>query len=122
MSSLSEPTPLREIEPGLLVKFELDNAGASHKMRAARYIVRCAVEAGDVVPGRTTVIEKTGGNFGFGLLLACADIGVPVELAVGLSFSPLKRRFLEVSGATLIGIDKLRAGATPREVVDWHLG
>ncbi len=121
MSQLSERTPLREIEPGLLVKFELDKPGASHKVRAARHIVRCAVETGHIVPGQTTVIEKTGGNFGFGLILACSEIGVPVELAVGLSFSPLKRRFLEVSGATLIGVDRLQAGATPREVVEWHL-
>lgn len=120
-SAFSEQTPLREIEPGLLVKFELDIPGASHKVRAARHIVRCAVKTGQIVPGQTTVIEKTGGNFGFGLVLACSEIGVPVELAVGLSFSPLKRRFLEFSGATLIGIDRLQAGATPREVVEWHL-
>lgn len=114
-------TPLREIEPGLLIKFELDNPGASHKARAARYIIRGAVETGHIVPGQTTVIEKTGGNFGFGLVLACAEIGVPVELAVGLSFSPLKRRLLELSGASLIGIDRLQAGATPREVIEWNL-
>ena len=117
----SEWTPLREIEPGLLIKFEIDNPGASHKVRAARHIVRVAMEAGHIVPRKTTVIEKTGGNFGLGLLLACSEIGVPVELAVGLSFSPLKRRLLEFSGATLIGIDQLQAGATPREVVEWHL-
>lgn len=119
--SLSPCTPLREIEPGLLVKFELDNPGASHKVRAARYIIRGAVKAGHIVRGKTTVIEKTGGNFGFGLVLACAEIGVPVELAIGLSFSPLKRRLLEYSGAALIGIDRLQAGATPREVIEWHL-
>ncbi len=117
----TECTPLREIEPGLLIKFEIDNPGSSHKVRAARRIVQCGVKAGHIVPGKTTVIEKTGGNFGFGLALACSEIGVPVELAVGLSFSPLKRRFLEFSGATLIGIDRLQAGATPREVVEWHL-
>lgn len=48
----SEWTPLREIEPGLLIKFEIDNPGASHKVRAARHIVRVAMEAGHIVPGR----------------------------------------------------------------------
>jgi cysteine synthase len=114
-------TPMVEIEPGLLIKFEIDNPGASHKVRAARYIIRQAVENNEIIPRETTVIEKTGGNFGFGLLLACAEIGVPVELAVGLSFSPLKRRYLEVFGAKLIGIDRLKEGATPRTVVEWHL-
>jgi cysteine synthase len=74
-----------------------------------------------IVPGRTTVIEKTGGNFGFGLIVACAELDVPVELAVGLSFSPIKRRLLEAWGAKLIGLDMLNAGASPREVVERQL-
>ncbi|WGS50533.1 pyridoxal-phosphate dependent enzyme [Paraburkholderia sp. D15] len=115
------PTPLREIEPGLLLKFECDNPGGSHKVRAARFIVRNAIACGDIVPGRTTVIEKTGGNFGFGLAIACQAHGVPVDLAVGLGFSGVKRRCLELFGARLIGLDMLERGATPREVIEWHL-
>lgn len=121
MPSQDNVTPLREVEPGLLVKFDIDNPGASHKVRAARYIVRNGVKQGLIIPGTTTVIEKTGGNFGLGLILACAEIGVSVELAVGLSFSPIKRACLERLGATLIGVDRLHAGETPREIVEWHL-
>jgi cysteine synthase len=120
-STVVNPTLMQEVEPGLLVKFECNNPGGSHKVRAARHIVRAAVESGDIVVGRTTVIEKTGGNFGFGLIAACAEIGVQVELAVGLGFSPMKRRCLELFGATLIGVDMLKAGSTPRQVVEWHL-
>ncbi|WJF90035.1 pyridoxal-phosphate dependent enzyme [Paraburkholderia bonniea] len=114
-------TPLLEVHPGLLLKFESDNPGGSHKVRAARFIVRSAIASGDIVPGHTTVIEKTGGNFGFGLALACQAHNVPVELAVGLEFSAVKRRCLELFGARLIGLDMLERGATPREVVEWHL-
>ncbi|AWK88199.1 PLP-dependent cysteine synthase family protein [Azospirillum thermophilum] len=114
-------TPLLELLPGVLVKLECNNPGGSHKVRAARHIVQRALDRGEIVPGVTTVIEKTGGNFGFGLAVACRDIGVPVELAVGLGFSPVKRRCLEMFGARLIGIPMLEAGATPREVVEWHL-
>jgi cysteine synthase len=46
-------------------------------------------------PGVTTVIEKTGGSFGFGLLAACHKYQVAVELAVGLGFSQTKRDLLE---------------------------
>lgn len=95
--------------------------GSSHKARAARYILDRALAEGKIIPGQTTVIEKTGGNFGFGLALACADLHIPVELAVGLSFSAVKRRCLELFGASLIGIDALKQGSTPREVVEWHL-
>ena len=53
--------------------------------------------------------------------MACSEVGVPVELAVGLGFSPVKRRCLELFGAKLIGVDMLKAGKSPREVVEWHL-
>lgn len=114
-------TPIQEIEPGLLVKFECNNPSGSHKIRAARYIVQAALQSGDIIPGETTVIEKTGGNFGLGLTVACSEIGVPVELAVGLGFSPVKRRCLELFGAKLVGVDRLKAGSTPKEVVEWHI-
>ncbi|SFM70031.1 pyridoxal-phosphate dependent enzyme [Rugamonas rubra] len=114
------PSYLQEVEPGVLVKFECNNPGGSHKVRAARYIIQDALQSGSIVQGQTTVIEKTGGNFGFGLIAACSEFGVPVELAVGLNFSPTKRRCLELFGATLIGVEMLKAGSTPREVVEWH--
>jgi cysteine synthase len=105
----------------LYVKLELNNLGGSHKYRAASHIIRCAIERGDIVPGRTTVIEKTGGNFGFGLLAACYQHNVMVDLAVGLSFSPIKRHLLECFGARLIGKEMLLGGASPREVVEHYL-
>lgn len=105
----------------LFVKLELNNPGGSHKYRAAGYIIRRAIERGDIVPGKTTVIEKTGGNFGFGLLAACYRHNVQVDLAVGLGFSPVKRSLLECFGARLIGKQMLRDGLTPREVVEHYL-
>ena len=114
-------TALRVIDPGLLMKFEMDQAGGSHKARAARHVVRRAVADGHIVPGHTTVIEKTGGNFGVGLQLACAALGVRVELAVGLSFSTGKRRYLEWIGCQLVGLEEMRQGATPREVLERRL-
>ncbi|MDX1456395.1 MAG: pyridoxal-phosphate dependent enzyme [Marinobacter sp.] len=105
----------------LFVKLEMNNPGGSHKFRAADRIVRCAIERGDIVPGKTTVIEKTGGNFGFGLLASCYQHNVQVDLAIGLGFSPVKRKLLESFGARLIGIDMLENGKTPREVVEHYL-
>jgi cysteine synthase len=114
-------TPLREVIPGVLMKFECDNPGGSHKTRAARCVVEEAVRAGRIVPGKTIVVEKTGGNFGFGLAVACHALQIEVELAVGLGFSAVKRRCLEMFGARLIGVDMLKQGATPKEVIEWRL-
>ncbi len=115
------PTPLLQFDRNVFVKMELFHYGGSHKTRAAQRIIDDAIVSGDIVPGKTTVIEKTGGNFGFGLINACRKHGVDIDLAVGLSFSKKKRLLLEAFGATLIGIDKLEEGWTPKEVVEYHL-
>lgn len=114
-------TPLLQLPNNIFAKMELNNPGGSHKVRAARYIIQAAIDDQHIIPGKTTVIEKTGGNFGFGLLAACKEFGINVELAVGLGFSLKKRQYLESMGATLIGKDKLQAGWSPKEVVQYHL-
>lgn len=115
------PTAMREVSPGLLMKFELDNPGGSHKWRAARRIIDLAVKRGDIIPGKTTILEKTGGNFGFGLTLACAKYGLPIDLVVGPAFSVKKRKLLELYGANCVGDDMMRDGMSPPEVTDWVL-
>lgn len=113
-------TSLIQINKHILIKLEMNNISGSHKYRAARYIVENAINTGDI-DHTTTVIEKTGGNFGFGLLAACLERNIPVELAIGLSFSKEKKSKLKSLGAILIGKEMLSEGKTPREVVEWHL-
>ncbi len=57
-------TDLLEVLPGLLAKFECNNAGGSHKVRAARYIVDSAIATGAIVPGQTTVIDRLAETLG----------------------------------------------------------
>jgi cysteine synthase len=105
----------------ILTKLEMHNPGGSHKYRAANFIIETAIRSGKITPGVTTVIEKTGGNFGFGLLAACHKHRIAVELAIGLGFSKTKRELLECFGAKLIGKHMLAAGASPRDIVDHYL-
>ena len=105
----------------IFTKMEMNNPGGSHKFRAADFIIQTALRRGEILPGVTTVIEKTGGNFGFGLIAACNKHGIPIELAVGLSFSETKRNLLECFGAKLIGKSMMAAGSSPKEVVSFHL-
>ena len=116
-----QPTPLVQFDNSIFVKMELFHYGGSHKTRAAQRIIDDAILSGDIVPGKTTVIEKTGGNFGFGLINACKKHCIDIDLAVGLSFSSKKRALLGALGATLIGIDQLEKGWSPKEVIDYHL-
>lgn len=64
----------------LFTKLEMNNLGSSHKYRAACLIIEDALRKGSVIPGGTTVIEKTGGNFGFGLIAACHPYGIPIQI------------------------------------------
>lgn len=105
----------------LFTKLEMNNLGSSHKYRAASLIIEDGLNKGGIVPGVTTVIEKTGGNFGFGLIAACHPYGIPVELVVGLGFSQAKRDLLECVGAQLIGKKLLLSGVSTKNVVDLHL-
>lgn len=113
-------TDLMSIDNNILIKMELNNLSGSHKFRAANYIIEEGVKNG-LIDQDTTIIEKTGGNFGFGLLAACLKRNISVELAIGLSFSKEKKEMLKKLGAILIGQEMLEAGKTPKEVVEWHI-
>lgn len=114
-------TPIIQITENIFAKCEAFNESGSHKIRAARFIIERAIEQGRITPQKTTIIEKTGGNFGFGLVRVCNEFNLDIELAIGLSFSKKKRLFLEALGAKLIGEEMLKANKTPKEVIDYHL-
>lgn len=113
-------TPVFKISNFTYMKMENFNPGGSHKSRAARYMVKNGMKNG-LIKSDTTIIEKTGGNLGIGLAIEGAKNGIRVELAVGLSFSPHKRKLMEFYGAKLIGHDMLLQGAQPKEVIEYHL-
>ena len=60
-------TPVASLYRNVFLKLEHLNVGGSHKSRAARKMISAAVDSGKIIPGRTTIIEKTGGNLGIGL-------------------------------------------------------
>jgi len=114
-------TRLIELEHKIFVKLEMENPAGSHKYRAAKNIIEKAINSGKIIRKETTIIEKTGGNFGFGLVTVCKEYDVQLELAIGLSFSQRKRDLLEFLGARLIGKDMLENGFSPKEVIQYHI-
>ncbi|MFD7628156.1 2,3-diaminopropionate biosynthesis protein SbnA [Streptomyces sp. NPDC059851] len=76
-------TPLIELErllPGLgsrvFAKVERFNPGGSIKDRSALSMVLARIRSGDLVPGRSTVIESSSGNLAIGLAQICAYVGL----------------------------------------------
>jgi cysteine synthase A len=52
-------------------KLESANPGGSIKDRSAHLMLASAIRAGEVVPGRSVVVESSSGNLGIGLAQAC---------------------------------------------------
>src|SRR5437868_6202585 len=77
------PTPvvrLADDQVDLFAKLEFNNLGGSSKDRSALWILRQAIERGEVTP-RTTIIESSSGNFAIAMASYCA--------VLGLSFVPV---------------------------------
>ncbi|MFF4623381.1 2,3-diaminopropionate biosynthesis protein SbnA [Nonomuraea jabiensis] len=74
-------TPLVELErlvPGLLVyaKLERFNPGGSLKDRSALSMLSAAIDAGDLVPGISVVVESSSGNLAIGMAQICRYLGL----------------------------------------------
>lgn len=85
----------------VFAKLEYLNPGGSSKDRAALNMIRRGVEDGDIVPGRTVVIESTSGNMGIGLAQACAYYEIPLLCVVDVKTTKQNMALLETWGATV---------------------
>ncbi len=112
-------TPVFEMSDNIYLKLENLNLGGSHKVRAARWMLKDALEKG--LTKDNTIIEKTGGNLGIGLAIETNKLGIDLELAVGNSFSKHKKILMENYGAKLIGKDMMNNGLQPVDVIEYHL-
>lgn len=81
-------------------KAEWHNPGGSVKDRPALFIVRDAIAAGDLRPGKR-LLDATSGNTGIAYAWLGAAKGFGVTLAVSESVSPERRRILRAFGAEL---------------------
>ena len=99
-------TPLIRLErtvrelPGitLLGKAEWHNPGGSVKDRAAYAMVREAIAADQLTPGKT-ILDATSGNTGIALAMLGAALGYPVLLAMPSNVSPERKHILRAYGA-----------------------
>jgi cysteine synthase B len=110
-------TPMAEIQrlnpnPNVRIfaKLEGNNPGGSVKDRAAKNMIKSALERGDIKPG-VPLIEATSGNTGIALAMIASLYGLPIELVMPSNSTRERTLTMEAFGAkvTLLeGIEHCR--------------
>ena len=98
----------------ILAKCEYLNPGFSKKDRPALQMLIEARESGALEEGQT-VVERTSGNTGTGLAIACATLGHPFVAVISKGNSIERVRMMKALGAEVIRVDQA-PGAKPGQV------
>ncbi|MZR13840.1 cysteine synthase A [Maritimibacter sp. DP07] len=84
-------------------KCEFMNPGQSVKDRAALYIIRDAIERGELAPGGT-IVEGTAGNTGIGIGLVASAMGFRSIIVIPETQSQEKKDMIRIAGAELVEV------------------
>ncbi len=84
----------------ILAKLEGANPGGSVKDRPAFYMLKKAVDSGELTPEKT-ILEPTSGNTGIGMTMIASAMGYRIKLTMPACVSEERRAILNAMGAEL---------------------
>ena len=107
----------RKLSPNVQVfaKAEWFNPGGSVKDRPALNILRTALAAGKLGPGKR-LLDSTSGNMGIAYATLGASLGIPVTLTIPANASPERAGILKALGAEIVLTDPLEGSDGSRSV------
>ncbi|MCW2119576.1 cysteine synthase CysM [Flavobacterium sp. 7A] len=85
----------------LLLKLEGNNPGGSVKDRAAYYMIKGAMDRGEIKKG-DKLIEATSGNTGIALAMIAQILGIDIELVLPENSTKERTQTMRAYGATVI--------------------
>src|SRR4051812_24575707 len=88
-----------EVGAELFGKLEMYNPGGSVKDRIGVAMIEAAEAAGEIEPGRTTIVEATSGNTGIALAFVAAAKGYEIILTLPQGMSREREGLLRLYGA-----------------------
>ncbi len=88
-------------------KLESFNPGGSVKDRIGVAMIEAAEAAGEIEPGRTTIVEATSGNTGIALAFVCAAKGYELVLTLPQGMSREREALLRMYGARVEVIESM---------------
>ena len=88
-------------------KLESANPGGSVKDRIGLAMIEAAERAGEIEPGRTTIVEATSGNTGIALAMVCAAKGYELVLTLPQGMSRERSSLLRQYGARVELIESM---------------
>ena len=101
----------RMLPPGvdveLYAKLEAFNPGGSVKDRIGVAMLDAAERAGQIEPGRTTIVEATSGNTGIALAFVCAAKGYDLAIFLPQGMSRERESLLKMYGARVEIVESL---------------
>ena len=86
----------------ILGKLEAANPGNSVKDRIGLAMIQAAEASGELVPGKSTIVEPTSGNTGIALALVAATKGYPCVIVMPDTMSPERRATMRAFGAKIV--------------------
>lgn len=92
---------LNHINPMIWGKLEYFNPQGSVKDRAAYYMMKNALEQGEISED-TVIVESTSGNTGIALAYICTCLGMKLVLTMPESMSDERKKLLAALGAELV--------------------